>query len=138
MAEGLARQLGGARVVVESAGTHPTGEVSPEAVAAMAEIGIDIRGQWSKGLDAVDAAAADVIISMSHVPARAMVPSGFQGRIEDWEVADPIGYPVEIFRFVRHDLQGRIEELFERCGIACEPLPALPGDVRESGSRPPV
>lgn len=138
MAEGLARHMGGDRVQVQSAGTHPTGEVSPEAIDAMAEIGIDIGTQWSKGLGEVDLASADVIISMSHVPAGEMVPAGFGGRIEDWEVADPIGYPIEIFRFVRHDLHVRLESLFARCGVPSQPLPALPGGLREPGPRSPA
>lgn len=50
MAEGLLRQLAGGRFEVHSAGTHAS-SVRPEAVAAMAEIGIDISFQRSKSAD---------------------------------------------------------------------------------------
>jgi len=44
MAEGLARALFGAAVEVASAGSVPT-RVNPNAIAVMAESGIDISGQ---------------------------------------------------------------------------------------------
>lgn len=50
MAEGLLRQAGGGRLDVFSAGTHPTA-VRPEAIAVMAESGIDISSQRSKHVD---------------------------------------------------------------------------------------
>jgi arsenate reductase len=50
MAEGLLRALGGDRFEVVSAGTEATG-VRPEAIAVMAEIGIDIGAQQSKTLE---------------------------------------------------------------------------------------
>ncbi|EGO62464.1 arsenate reductase ArsC [Acetonema longum] len=49
MAEGLLRALYGDRFEAFSAGTMAT-EVNPYVARAMAEIGIDISAQWSKGL----------------------------------------------------------------------------------------
>jgi protein-tyrosine-phosphatase len=50
MAEGLLRQMAGDRFEVFSAGTRPVG-LNPNAVAAMAEIGIDIAGSRSKSVN---------------------------------------------------------------------------------------
>ena len=50
MAEGLLRHLAGERFEVHSAGTEAT-SVRPEAIAAMAEIGVDISRQESKTLE---------------------------------------------------------------------------------------
>ena len=50
MAEGLLRHDAGERFEVESAGTKP-GQVRPEAIAAMKELGIDISGHRSKSVD---------------------------------------------------------------------------------------
>jgi arsenate reductase len=50
MAEGLARNLLGTSVNVESAGSHP-GKVNPFAIEVMKEIGIDITGHHSKSID---------------------------------------------------------------------------------------
>ncbi|MEZ5275533.1 MAG: arsenate reductase ArsC [Opitutaceae bacterium] len=51
MAEGLLRAAAGDIVDVHSAGVKPSGGVHPRAIAAMAEIGIEISGQTSKHLD---------------------------------------------------------------------------------------
>lgn len=50
MAEGWARHLHGDRISAFSAGTHPK-EIDPLAICAMAEVGVDIRGQSSKLVD---------------------------------------------------------------------------------------
>ncbi|HEX6473571.1 MAG TPA: arsenate reductase ArsC [Candidatus Limnocylindria bacterium] len=50
MAEGFLREYGAGRFEAFSAGTEATG-VRPEAIQAMAEVGIDISGQQSKKVD---------------------------------------------------------------------------------------
>jgi arsenate reductase len=50
MAEGLLRSLAGDRFDVFSAGTHPS-FVRPEAIQAMAELGVDLTGHRSKSVD---------------------------------------------------------------------------------------
>lgn len=50
MAEGLLRHDAGDRFEVFSAGTKPS-QVRPEATAVMREVGIDISGHRSKGVD---------------------------------------------------------------------------------------
>ena len=50
MAEGFLREYGGGRFEALSAGTQATA-VRPEAIKAMAEVGIDISGHESKALD---------------------------------------------------------------------------------------
>jgi len=50
MAEGLLRRDAGERFEVFSAGTRPS-HVRPEAIAVMRELGIDISGHRSKGVD---------------------------------------------------------------------------------------
>ena len=51
MAEGLLRAAAGDIADVHSAGVKPAGRVHPQAIAAMAELGIDISGHTSKHLD---------------------------------------------------------------------------------------
>ena len=51
MAEGLLREHGGDRFVALSAGSKPAGYVHLMAVAAMAELGIDISRQQSKSIN---------------------------------------------------------------------------------------
>lgn len=63
MAEGIMRHLGDGRVAAFSAGSQPT-EVHPDAVRAMAAIGIDISQQHSKYLDMFDGQSFDYIITV--------------------------------------------------------------------------
>jgi len=54
MAEGLAKSMLGQEHNIQSAGSIPSGEVHPNAVIAMDDIGIDIRDQFSKSIDDLD------------------------------------------------------------------------------------
>ncbi len=63
MAEGLLRTLKGDCYEVYSAGTEPS-RIHPAAIAAMAEIGIDISSQRSKGLDSVRDLAFDEAVTV--------------------------------------------------------------------------
>jgi arsenate reductase len=63
MAEGLLRHDCGGRFDVESAGTKP-GAVRPEAIAAMDELGIDIRSHRSKHVDEFAGKAFDFVITV--------------------------------------------------------------------------
>lgn len=51
MAEGILRQAAGDLIEVHSAGSKPAGYVHPKAIAALAEIGIDITAHTSKHMN---------------------------------------------------------------------------------------
>lgn len=63
MAEGLLRHDFGDRLRVDSAGSKP-GIVRPEAIAVMAEVGIDISGHRSKHVDEFAGEPFDVVITV--------------------------------------------------------------------------
>ena len=63
MAEGLLRHDAGDRFEVESAGTRP-GQVRPEAIAVMHELGIDIAGHRSKHVDEFAGATFDYVLTV--------------------------------------------------------------------------
>ena len=63
MAEGIARHLFGDRFEVFSAGTHPS-LVRPEAIKAMAEIGIDISGHRSKSVEEFAGREIDYVLTV--------------------------------------------------------------------------
>jgi arsenate reductase (thioredoxin) len=88
MAEALLRQLGGARFEVHSAGTEAT-RVHPMAIAAMADIGIDITGQRSKHLNEFLGHDFDYVITVCD-SAHEACPI-FPGRPErvHWSFPDP-------------------------------------------------
>ena len=112
MAEGLARALFGAAVEVASAGSVPT-RVNPNAIAVMAESGIDISGQTSKSVDVVKAGLMDLIITLCADEVCPVVP----GRVErlHWPLPDPAAAPPDQarqkFREVRDEIRWRLEVL---------------------------
>ncbi len=100
MAEGIARSLGHEAA---SAGTHPATLVSPNAVIVCAEIGIDISNQQPKSVDNFSADDWDAVISMGcGVSCPAMKID------EDWELDDPVGQSIEVFRETRDAIRDRI------------------------------
>ena len=116
MAEGLLRALHGDRYEAVSAGSE-TSRVRPEAVAVMAEAGIDIFSQRSKAIDEIDG-AVDVAVTVCDDAKEACPVIPGATRILHWSLPDPSqaeGTAEErlaVFRDVRDDLRRRIEETF--------------------------
>jgi arsenate reductase len=114
MAEGLLRHLAGDRFEIYSAGTEAT-SVRPEAIAAMAEIGVDISGQESKTLDRYLRESFDYVVTVCD-DAREACPvfPGAKTRLH-WSLRDPsraTGSDEErlgVFRAVRDEILGRIQ-----------------------------
>jgi arsenate reductase len=63
MAEGLLRHMAGDRFEVASAGTKPS-SVRPEAIQAMQEIGISLKGHRSKSVDEFAGTPIDYVITV--------------------------------------------------------------------------
>jgi arsenate reductase (thioredoxin) len=110
MAAGWLRHLAGDRVEVLSAGSAPAGTVNPVAVAAMAEVGIDIATQQPKLLSDTAVQASDVVITMGCGDACPFHPGK---RYEDWQLDDPAGQGIEAVRPIRDEIRRRVEELLE-------------------------
>jgi protein-tyrosine-phosphatase len=113
MAEGFARDLGGDVIEPLSAGLHPTGVVSEDAILMMEEHGIDIARQRSNGLDEVALDDIDVVVSMTGIPAAQVFPADFKGKLIDWDVDDPIGRPLSLFPRVRDEIEQKVKNLLE-------------------------
>lgn len=116
MAEGLARQLLGARAHVQSAGSRPT-RVNPYAIEVMAEVGIDLGAHASKSVDGIDPATVDTVITLC---AEEVCPV-FLGRARrlHWPIADPASDDPSLtradllarFRTARDELRGLLAGL---------------------------
>jgi len=119
MAEAWARHLSGGRVEALSAGLRPLGFIARETKEVMAEKGISLDGQRSKGLDAIDWNQVDVLVNMSGYPARDLV-TAFNGKRLDWKVADPYMDPLETYRSVRDLLERKIRKLLEELPPAAQ------------------
>ncbi|MEV6867839.1 arsenate reductase ArsC [Streptosporangium subroseum] len=108
MAAGWLTHLAGDRIEVRSAGSEPAETINPAAVAAMAEVGIDIIGQKPKILTTEAVQDSDVVITMGCGDACPFFPGK---RYEDWKLEDPAGQGIEAVRGIRDEIRDRIEKL---------------------------
>jgi arsenate reductase len=115
MAEGIARSLAPRDVKISSAGSKPS-KVNRFAIRALDEIGIDIRGQHSKSVDAIDPAGVEAVVTLC---AEEVCPV-FLGKARrvHWGLPDPAGAgstedeQLQAFRNVRDELRRRLSILF--------------------------
>ena len=116
MAEGLLRHMAGDRFEVFSAGTRPAG-LNPNAVKAMAEIGIDIAGSRSKSVEEYVGQHFDYIFTVCDHAREAcpVFPGGGEQLHESFE--DPAGVPSDqqlpVFRRVRDQIAERLRAFAE-------------------------
>jgi arsenate reductase len=108
MAAGFLTHLSQGRVEVRSAGSQPADQVNPAAVAAMAEVGIDITAERPKVLTDQAVVASDVVVTMGCGDTCPFYPGK---RYEDWVLEDPAGRGVEAVRPIRDEIRGRVEAL---------------------------
>jgi len=108
MAAGFLRHLAGDRIEVRSAGSTPADQINPTAVAAMAELGIDITAEQPKVLTNDAVKDSDVVITMGCGDACPYFPGK---RYEDWVLDDPAGQGIDAVRPIRDEIRTRIEAL---------------------------
>jgi len=114
LAEGFARAAG---CDAFSAGSRPSGQVNPKAVASMAELGIDITGQQSKSLDDLPDGGFDGAVTMGCGDSCPQVAAAHR---EDWAIPDPKAMDVEGFREVRDQVGREVAALINRLGHETE------------------
>jgi len=108
MAAALLSRLAGDRIEVRSAGTEPADQINPVAIAAMAELGIDIATVNPKVLTVDAVQTSDVVITMGCGDACPYFP-GVSYR--DWKLPDPGGQSLDAVRAIRDDIAARVQAL---------------------------
>ena len=108
MAMGFFTHLAGDAAVAWSGGSEPGNEVNPAAAQAMAELGIDISGEYPKPWTDEIVQAADVVITMGCGDACPVFPGR---RYEEWVLDDPAGQDVDGVRPIRDDIEERVRQL---------------------------
>lgn len=115
MAEALLRHLAGDAVEVHSAGSHPR-QVHPDAVAVMADHGIDLTGARAKHLAEFTGRRFDYVITLCD-RVREICPD-FPGHPQPahWSIPDPAGEPdgYPAFQRTADELAGRVGFLLHR------------------------
>ncbi len=121
MAEGFARRLAGDGWDVTSAGIAP-GAVHPRAVAAMAEVGIELSGHTAKPLDPAILKRASVIVTLCGDAEERCPLTPRHIRRVHWPLPDPAratgddAVVMAVFRAVRDDIRQRVEDLLAAGG----------------------
>lgn len=115
MAAGFLSALSGGAVEVRSAGSMPADQVNPAAVAAMAEVGVDITAERPKVLTTEAVQSSDVVVTMGCGDACPIFPGK---RYEDWKLEDPAGQGIEAVRPIRDEIRTRILGLLDELGVA--------------------
>ena len=118
MALGFFTHLAGDRAVAWSGGSEPGTEINQSAVEAMAEVGIDITGEFPKPWTDEIVQAADVIITMGCGDVCPVFPGR---RYVDWALPDPAGQSVDAVRPIRDDIEERVRRLLADLEIEPEP-----------------
>ena len=108
MAAGFMCTLGAGKVEVLSAGSAPKDSINPVAVAAMAEVGIDIANNVPKVLTPEAVQMSDVVITMGCGDACPFYPGK---RYEDWKLDDPAGQGIEQVRRIRDEIREKVAKL---------------------------
>ncbi|MBA3605506.1 MAG: arsenate reductase ArsC [Actinomycetota bacterium] len=114
MALGWFNHLAGDRAVAWSGGSEPGTEVNSVAVAAMAEVGIDITAEFPKPWTEEIVQAADVVVTMGCGDA---CPLYVGKRYEDWELDDPAGLDIAAVRLVRDEIRDRVTALLAELAV---------------------
>jgi arsenate reductase len=115
LAEGIARSLAPEGVTIWSAGSDPT-RPRPEAMAVLAEIGVDTSGHRSKHVSEIPADEVDLVVTLCY---QETCPVFFgHARRVHWPLPDPASehgsesQRLEAFRRTRDELRRRLAVLF--------------------------
>lgn len=116
MAEGMLRHLAGDRYEAFSAGTVATG-LRPEAISAMAEIGVDISAQSSKTLERYLGEPFELVVTVCDAAREACPTFPGAARVAHWDLDDPSTATgtdedrMAVYRHVRDEIERRVREL---------------------------
>ena len=120
MAAGWLRHLAGDRITVYSGGSEPVDRINPAAVAAMADVGIDITAEFPKPWTDEIVRASDVVVTMGCGDACPLFPGK---RYEDWQLDDPAGRDLAAVVPIRDAIRTRVEQLMASLGITAARAP---------------
>jgi arsenate reductase (thioredoxin) len=110
MAAGFMTELSKGKIEVLSAGSAQKDSINPVAVAAMAELGIDISNNQPKILTTQAVQSSDVVITMGCGDTCPFFPGK---RYEDWVLDDPAGQGIEPVRIIRDEILKRVQALIK-------------------------
>ena len=111
MAQAFAILHGGKEIAAYSAGSRPSGQINPKAIAAMREVGYDLSTHSSKSLNEIPDVHFDAVITMGCGDECPWGPAKLR---DDWDLPDPRNMNEEEFRKVRDEIKARVLGLLPR------------------------
>ena len=114
MAMGFFKALAGDRAIAWSGGSEPGSQVNPAAIEVMAEVGIDISGEFPKPWTDEIVRAANAVITMGCGDACPIFPGK---KYEDWILEDPKGLDHDAIRPIRDEIKQRVTNLLADLGV---------------------
>jgi arsenate reductase (thioredoxin) len=109
MAQALFERHAPADIRAESAGQEPAERVWPEVVEAMGEIGVELGDRRPRKLTVEMQLHADWAITLACGARCPYVPT----TVEDWDIPDPAGKPIEEVRAIRDAIEAKVLDLVD-------------------------
>ena len=112
MAEAFFKKFAKTRFNVTSAGISPSSNLNPVVVSVMAEIGIDLKNQQPQLLFSSMIENSNKTINMGCMDKKSC-PSLFVRDVDDWNIEDPNGKPIEVVRKIRDQIKNEVFNLLD-------------------------
>ena len=108
MAAGFAEALGQGKLEVYSAGSRPTSAIDPLVIEVMKEKAIDLSGRQPKSLNDLPPLEMDCLVTMG---CEETCPAVLSKKVLEWNIPDPKGKSINVFREVRDLIEGKVRSL---------------------------
>ena len=110
MAQGFAEALGQGELKVYSAGSRPFWAIDPLVIEVMMEKGIDLSSKRPKSLNDLPPIEMDYLITMG---CEETCPAVLSKNILEWDIPDPKGKSIDVFREVRDLIENKVRTLLK-------------------------
>jgi len=110
MAQGFAEAFGEGKIEVYSAGSRPSSHIDPLVIEVMKEKGIDLSARRPKSLNDLPPIDMDYLVTMG---CEETCPAVLAKKIIEWDIPDPKGKSIDVFRNVRDMIEEKVRALLE-------------------------
>ncbi len=113
MAQGFAEVFGKEKLEVYSAGSRPSSQIDPLIIEVMKEKGIDLASKKPKSLNDLPPVEMNYLVTMG---CEETCPAVSARKIIEWQIPDPKGKSIDIFREVRDLIEDKVRILLNEIG----------------------
>ena len=117
MAEALARHHASDVIRASSAGISPLGIIAEPTRKVLLERGVLMPGHASKGTTEANIQSAELIVNMTGIHGKALFRENLSAPVLDWDVTDPYGDDMGVYRRVCDEIEALVIELAARLRV---------------------